>query len=331
MAGLRADNINLYIKDMYKCEREGYLEESTVYNRVYKVVSAASGAGDKVTQLLGAGPLERHTVEGQDVNFKSPVDGWSFLVKYHTYSDGLSLSKEAVEDTVKLGNLIKELATTWGKQNRVCKETLGSRVFNEGGNLSGDYVFNGTHTGNTDASGDLMYDSKPLFNLTGNKRTTIGGGTYYNSIASKTMTPTDFEDVYELATITNAKDERDQVIQNPVDTVLCPPGEIYFKAQRLFNTAALPFSQNNDINPYSGLINEIIPWRYLDDYTAGSTEVFYVGKRQSNDFQFHERQAPELRFFRNENNLGYRVSNNLRIGVLLKNFRTWSRGGGSAA
>ena len=333
MAGLRANQLALYVKDMYKAEREGYKEVPTVYDRIFSVKTGVKGAGDKKTQVLGAGRLERHETEGQDVNFKSPIQGWEYLVKYWTYSDGITLTKEAVEDTVKLGNLLKELAATWGKQNRIVKETMASTVFNHGGDLLGEWVFNGTHTGNTDSSGDLMYDSKPLFNLIGNTRTTKGGGTYYNSSATyATMTPGNFEGVYNLHTVTNAYDERDEVVQNPADTVLVPPGSIYFKAERIFNTTkGLPGGQMNDINPYLGLITGVIDWRYLTDYTDGSTEVFYVGKRKSESFQFHERQYPELRFFRDENNLGYKVSNNLRCGVLLKDWRVWSRGGGTSA
>lgn len=329
--GLRNDQVALYKKDMYKAEREGYMEVPTTYNRVFMVKNSVKGAGDKVSQILGAGPLTRHTVEGQDVDFKAPVDGWEFLVKYHTYSAGLSLSKEAVEDTVKLGNLLNDLATTWGKQNRIAKETMAATVFNNGGDLAGEWVFNGTHTGNTDSSGDLLYDSKPLFALSGNNHTTITGSGYYNSVAAAgAISATNFETLYNLHTVTNAYDERDERIENPVDALICKCGADHFKARRIFETTkemGIPGSANNDINPYYGIIKEIIPWRYITE----TSDVFYIGKARSTDFQFHERQTPELRFFRDETNLGYKVSNNLRIGVLIKNWRTWTRGGGSSS
>lgn len=331
MAGLRADQIALYLKDMYKAEREGYKELPTKYNLIYKVKTDAKGAGDKQTQMLGAGQLTRHTVEGQDVNFKSPIQGWEYLVKYWTYSDGLSLTKEAVEDTVKLGNLLKDLANTWGKQNRIAKEEMGARVFNQGGATAGDWVFNGTHSGNSDSSGDLMYDSYPLFNLTGNARALKSGDTLYNSTASLTVTPANFETVYNLHTATNNRDERNNIVANPADTLLVPPGSMRFKAERIVDTSrGLPGGQLNDENPYYKIVS-VIDWDYLTDFTAGSTEVFYVGKKQHPAFQFHERQMPEVRFFRDEKNLGYKASNNLRIGVLLKDWRCWSRGGGTSA
>jgi hypothetical protein len=327
MAGIRGDQVALYLKDMYKAEYEGYTEVPTVYNEVFKVVNNVNGAGDKITQILGQGKLTRHTVEGQNIEFKSPVQGWEFLTKYHTFSDGIALSKEAVEDTVKLGNLLKDLSNSWGKQVRICKEELGARVFNEGGNLLGDWVFNGSHTGNTATYGDMPYDNEPLFNLTGNTRSTKGGGTYYNSVAGLTLTPANFETIYNLHTVTNARDERDNVVRNPADTLLVRPGANRWLADRIVGTErGIPNSQLNDINPYYKLVS-VLDWDYLEAAEA----AFFIGKRKSDDFQFRERQASEIRFFRDETNLGYKASINIRLGILIKNFRTWSRGGGTSA
>ena len=327
MAGIRADQTALYLNDMYKASRESYQEVETKYNQIFKVVNNVEGAGDKITQVLGAGKLKRHTIEGEDVTFKSPVIGWEFLVKYWTFSDGIALSKEATEDTRKLGNLLKDLANTWGKQVRICKEEMAARVFNEGGNLSGDFIFNGTHTGQNDSSGNMMYDSEPLFNLTGNTRSSKGGGTYYNSVAGLTLTPANFETVYNLHTTTNNRDERDNVVKNPADTLLTLPGSSRFLAERILNTErGLPGGQLNDVNPYYKILTAM-DWDYLEAAEA----AFFVGKRLSDDFQFRERQKPEIRFFRDEQNLGYKTSINLRQGILIKNFRTWSRGGGTSA
>lgn len=327
MPGLTDDQVKLYIKDMYKAEHEGYTEIETKYNKIAKVVTGATGAGDKVNQILGAGPLVRHTTEDQKINFKSPVSGWEFLVKYWTLSDGISLTKNAVEDTVKLGNLIKDLAGTWGRQVRVAKEEFLARVFNKGGVTTGDWVLNGSHTGNTASSGNYLYDSKPLFNLVGNTRSSKGSGTYYNSIAGMDITPGNFETLYNLHKSTNNRDERDQIVENPCDTILVKPGADYFKAWKILKSErGLPGGQLNDANPYYNILKNIIDWDYLTD----TSPVFYIGKAQSNDFQFHERQSPEIRFFRDETNKGYNASIDIRIGVLIKNFRTWSRGGGTS-
>lgn len=327
MPGLSQDQLALYTKDMYKAQREGYKEMPTKYNELFKVVTGVTGSGDKMTQMLGAGRLTRHTTEDQKINFKSPVQGWEFLVKYHTFSDGLAFSKPAVEDTMKLGSLMNDLSKTWGRMVRIEKEEWAARVFNEGGNLTGDVVFNGSHVGNTAAYGDLLYDNKPLFNLTGNTRSSKGGGTYYNSVAGLTLTAGNFETLYNLHTATNNRDERDNVVQNPADTLLVRPGAEKFKADRIIDTSkGMPGGQLNDKNPYYNLVS-VIDWDYLEATEA----AFFIGKRQSDDFQFHERQQEEIRFWRTEDDLGYKCSINVRFGILIKNWRTWSRGGGTSA
>ena len=325
MAGVRGDNLALYLKDLYSAEYESYKEVKTKYQDIYQVKNNVKGAGDKSSQLLGAGSLKRHETEGESIDYKSPVSGWEYQTRYWTYSDGISLTKEAVDDTVKLGNLLKDLANSWGKSERYAKETHAATPFNNGGTLAGHWSFNGSHTGNSDSSGDKLYDGYPLFNLTGNKRSTKGTGTYYNSVAGLTLTPANFETLYNLMTATNNRDERDRVCSNPCDTLLCPPGSDRFKADRIVDTSTgMPSSQINDINPYYKLVG-VIDWDYLTD------GAFYLLKRQSSAMQFHERQAPEIRFFRDEDNRGYKVSIDLRIGVLFKDWRNIVRGGGSAA
>jgi len=327
MPGLTLDQLALYTKDMYKAQREGFKEMPTKYNELFSVKKGVTGAGDKMTQILGAGRLTRHTSEDQKINFKSPIQGWEFLVKYHTFSDGLAFTKNAIEDTVKLGNLMTDLSKTWGRMVRIEKETTAARVFNKGGKTAGDWIFNGTHPGNTAPNGDLLYDGFPLFALTGAPRSSKGGGTYYNSVAGLTLTPANFETVYNLHTTTNNRDERDSIVQNPCDTLLVRPGAERFKADRLVDTTkGMPGGQLNDSNPYYKIVS-VIDWDYLDVAEA----AFFVGKRQSDDFQFHERQMEEIRFWRTEDDLGYKASINLRFGILIKNFRVWTGGGGTTS
>lgn len=334
MPGLRSEQVDAFRKDMYKFEREGVKEVPTMYQKVYKVVTGdkVKGAGSKDTQQLSAGALERHTVEGQNINFRSPLQGWTTYVKYHTYSDGLTFSPEAIEDTIKLQNMLQDYSRTWGQEVRVAKETIAARGFNEGGNLAGDFVFNGSFIGEADPSGDLLYDGKPLFNLTGNARTTKGGQTHYNSVAaaypaSGDILPSQFATLYNLMTATNNKDEQGRPIMNKPDTVLVKPGADYFAMHRILTSEKLANSDLNDKNPYLGLIKNIYDWDYL------TQNAMYVGKAQAESFQFHERLAPEIRFFRHEDTAGYKASIRVRFGVYFKfgAWRNWVRGGGTSA
>lgn len=327
---IRADQVAIYKKDMYKAEREGMIEVSPKAPEVYRVIPGCTGAGDKRTQLLGAGRLTRHTAEGQDILFKSPVQGWETLVKYHTYSAGVALTKEAVEDTTKGGNLLKDLARTWGKYGTIAKEELGARAFNKGGDTTpGDWVFDGSHVGNADASASLLYDNIELFNLTGNTRTTKGGGTYYNSVAGLTMTAGNFETLYNLQTVTNNRDEEDEIVGNPCNTILCRPGSDKFLAERIIDTSkGMPGMNINDKNPYYGIVDRIIAWDYLV-----STGGFYVGQRSHESFCFCDRQSQQTDFYEHKPNKGYRAAVDMRFGLWFKEgaWRAWVRGGGTSA
>lgn len=329
MPGLKADQVSLYVQDMYKAEWSAYKRVPTKHDLIFKTETAKKAPGDKSTGLLGTGRLTRHTTENQDINFRSPVEGWAYYCRYWRFSDGLILGKEAVEDTGaagKVGNLLKELADTWGDSIRYEKETFAATVFNDGGDLSGSYVFNGTHTGNTDPSGNLLYDSKPLFNVTGNARSTKGGGTYFNSVAGLSLTPANFETLYNRYTVSMAFDEQDREIENVPDTLLTESGAQYFLGKRIVkSTQGMPGTQLNDFNPYEGLV-DCMDWRYLSDSSA-----FYIGKKKHPKFQWHDRQMPEIRFFRDENNRSYKASVDVRFGVFIKDWRCWAKGGGSYA
>jgi len=323
MAGVRLDNPAIYQKDMYKAAFEVIDKADKMRDKIYKVVSGVKGAGDKSNQLLGLGDLERHTTEGQGINFKSPAEGWAYYVKYWTFSGGLSLTFEAVQDNVKLGNFLKALAATWSEASEHTKEEFAARPFNEGGTLSGDWIFNGSWLNNADPSGALMYDSSPHFCLSGNNYTHKGGGTYYNSVAGLTLSPINFQAIYVLHTATNNRNELDRPMKMKIDTCLTRPGDDYLMAKRILETTpGLPGGELNDKNIYSGLATPLM-WDYITD------DAFYVGKRQHKDFQFHERQTPLIDFFEDKTNKGYKASFVERYGIQLKN-RPWARGGGSS-
>lgn len=323
--GLRLDNPAIYQKDMYKAVFDVIDKVDNMRPKVYSVVPGVKGAGGKDTQMLGLGDLERHEVEGQDINFRSPSQGWAYYTKYWTFSDGLKLTFEAVTDAVKLGNFLDELAGTWAESSEHTKEEFSARPFNEGGTLSGDWIFNGSWTDNTDPSGNMMYDGGPLFCLSGNEYTHKGGGTYYNSVAGYSLDPDNFEAIYCLHVATNNRTELDRPMKIKVNTLLTQPGADYLEAERILSPGrGAPGKTTNEKNVYAGLGISPMAWDYLTD-----TGAFFVGQAQHKDFQFHERQEPLVDFFEDKNNKGYKASFLERYGIMLKN-RPWCRGGGSS-
>jgi microcompartment protein CcmK/EutM len=333
--GVRNDLVSNFKKEMYKLTFADRADQKTVYDQIYKVRTDVIGAGDKEDQLLGAGNFVRHTAEYQNIEYNHPTSGWSFLTKYYLYSDGLQLSYEEMEDSIKVKNLIKVFADSWDESLANEMENFAALPFNNGGDLLGHWVFNGTHTGQNDSSGNLMYDGLPLFNESGNLRTSKGGGTYYNSVVGISLSFTNLQTIYTLMTATNNRTELDRVTSNRPDTLLTQSGDDEFTAWALLNTMgesqSKPGGSMNDRNPFSGgsFVGKLthIAWDYLDD--TGSP--FYLGKRQHKSFEFHKRQRPKLEFHQDPTNKSFKADMTFRMGILIKDWRTWHRGGGTAA
>jgi len=322
MAGLTGDQIALYVKDMYEAARESYQRKPVRYPEIFNVRSGVTGGGDKKTQILGAGDLDEHTTEDQDILFESPVLGWTYWIVYRTFSKGVPFSKNAVEDTVKLGNLLKDYAETWGISVRNKKEQDGAKIFDNGGFTDGDPIFDGSWGDETDTNGDLIYDGFPLFNLSGNNRATKGGDTYFNAVTGLALDPDNFEIIYNRATTTINRDERDRIIENDVDTLLTRDGADHFLAKRILESEKLPNGQLNDTNIYRNIVKPM-KWSYLTD------TAWYVGKARHPGYQWDERQKPEIRFYRREENRGYRATIDVRWGICIKDFRVWTRANGT--
>lgn len=330
--GVRTDQTAVYLKDMYRVAYDVREEKEPKYPLIYDVREGEEvyGAGVKETQLLGGDELDLETVEGQDINFVSPVEGWQYWGVYLTYKKGVKFSFQAIEDDVKLGSLLKSYAATWVDRDVVARETLASTVFNQGGAVAGNLVFNGSWTGNANASGNYPYDSKPFFNLVGNARAlkTQVTGTYYNGIASGGITAANFESLYNLITATNNVDEQQIIRANPVDTVITRVGSDAFAMERILNTSrGLPGGELNDMNPYLGLVDMHIAWDYYTD-SASSVGSFSIGKRDDAGLQFHVRQEPLFDYFVDPRNKNYCASVHVRFGIFIKDWKKWGKCGG---
>lgn len=329
MPGVKLDVKSLFSKAGYIAFFENYKNIPTTYDKVYKKVEISNGGdGDKETMLLGLGNLEERTDENAMLNFKSPVQAWVPQVKYREFTGAFAISKATQQNSIKIKDLAKRYGSSWAQGSIIAKEELGASVFNNGGNTAGHSVFDADFTDNAqNYTAHMIYDSKPLFNLTGNARKLFSQvtGIYYNAVISLSVCKADFETLYTLASVTNAVDERGNKVDLGINTLLTEEGANARLAFQLLESDMLPGSQMNDKNPYKGIVKPLA-WRYLDDSGA-----FYVGKAQSDDFQFRVNQQPEIRYFRDEMTLGYKGSFNEEFGIFIKNWRTWARGGGTYA
>jgi len=326
---LTSDQMELYEKDMYKVSRESYKLRGLQFDKVFYMKKNVTGAGDKTTQLLGADKLAEKKTQGKGFTFRSPVQGWQTLVAYKTFFDAVKFDKEEVEDNVRngeIGKTLKDYASSWGDAYRVTKEEFTAGFFNYGGLTSGDSIFDGSWGNNSDSSGDLVYDSKPLFNLSGNTRTAKDGTTYYNSVTAAALNPTNFGTLYDLMSVTNGYNEVGTRTENKPDTLLTEDGADYRAARKILESDKLPGGELNDINPYQDLCKPLA-WSYL------SGGAWFTLKAKDPSLCFEDRQQPVIEFYRNKETRGYMATVDARFGVQIKAgaWKCIARNGGSSA
>lgn len=328
---LRNNAKSLYVEG-YTAKMEGYDEEKPKHSEIFREKMVSEGPGDKETEILDLDEFDE-TEPGIDVNYKNIKQGYTSYVKFRKFTTGLSLDLEQQEDTVKVKNLIKFITRSWGGAEARLYEKEGAKVFNEGGNLSGSSTFNGSFTDNADPSGDLMPNGQPLFCLEGNEWSAkTGGGTYFNSYATTPLTPDNVDTLWNRAVNINNYNDRTEIISNDVDTCLCH-GTVYSTARRIFLTQkGLPGTDLNDINIYKDYINRIIPWNYIGD-AVSSVYPWFLLRRQSDKLQMIKRKKATLRYWIDENNLAFKVSVHLRLGIWAKHGfqKQIVRGGGSSS
>jgi len=326
---LRADIKALYTEG-YKANFEMVKQLKPKRFEVFSKATATKGDGNKETQIILPGRLEERTNEFDNFNFTSTVQGYTLQVKYREFYKGLVLSRLAEEDTIQLQGLMKKLVSECTKKDDQTQESFAASVFNKGGVVAGDSVFNASFTDNTWAPGNLPYDSVCLFNLTGNPRKIYSQinstGTYYNAFAGS-LTLANLDIAYDLATKTNAVDERGDEVDNEVDTLLTETGTDSRTAIKLLSSELEPGSQKNDINAYKFLdVLKPMSWRHLSDSGAA-----YVGKAKSEKFQFVTRETPQITYFVDNRNGSHCATYINRYGVWIKDWRVWVKIGGTLA
>ena len=181
-------------KDLYDYFFETYDSVPTVYDQIF-AVKPSDGAYEQSTSVIGLADLVE-TEESDPITYRKFGEGFTVYGKNRTFTDGFKISMEAVEDNRKIENIVQAAAGKWGEKVRSTRETFYAKIFNFGGYTGGHDVFKNVIAGvisqNTDG---LVYDAKPFFNLSGNLRSSKGGGTYYNGHALS-LTSANFQTVW---------------------------------------------------------------------------------------------------------------------------------------
>ncbi len=309
-------------QDSYDWLWEGYDQTAGKVDVVYDTRSPSEGAYDQRTTGIGMGQLTQKASEDTSVTYRRPSEGFTAWAVYRDFDDGLSLTRNEVDDfpTNKVRDLMQGTVNTWGDALKRTEEIFGVKLFTEGGFTAGtnDWknVIPGLLSQNT---GGLAYDGTEFFNLTGNQRASKGGVTYFNSIAGLALGIAGYAKLHDRVFITNAKSERDEVIDTKGmgEILLLHPSQLRDEAFQTINSEHLPGTDFNDKNPW---FNNSKPteWRYLSD----NPSTWYIGVAKKG-IRFYRRGKPELRFFRNEDTGAYRATIRARMAFMGYDFRFW--------
>lgn len=298
-------------KDMYKYFFETYDQKPTVYDQIFDV-QPSDAAYEQSTSVVGMGKLAEKA-ERDPITYRNPIEGFTTYGKNRTFSDGVVISMETVEDHQKIDDLLRATARTWGESVRNTRENFYATTFNQGGLTAGHDHFKNVITGvlsqNTDG---LVYDAKPLFNLSNNTRASKNGGTYYNGIASA-LSQANLITAVQLMTNTNNRNERDEIVSIRPDTLLVPPA-LEYTGRVILNSTLLPGSGNNDINVMAGALNLVV-WDYLSD-----TNAWFVLKAKTG-LVAQNRREPVIDFYQDEDTKDFKANITARFGHRVDNWR----------
>lgn len=313
----RSDFEKGMIRDLYGYYLDTYQQLNPVYPQIFETREIGDGEGSYVqdTSLIGMGELTRRK-EGDKIIESNPMEGYTVYGSPRTFSDSTGVTMEMNADTPKekIANILRDLAKTWATGEIVSKEKYAANIFNYGGYLAGHDVFIAENSPGQALYGQLIYDGKPFFALSGNNHPSKNGGTYYNSLALA-LSDTNIQTAWTQATVTNAYDERDQKIALMPDTLLIPPN-LRFTARKILESTNILGSANNDINVAQGILNPI-EWAYLTD-----TDAWFVGKAKAG-IVFLERMNGQIDFWQDQTTKKYYASIDSRFGAYVKNWRYW--------
>jgi len=311
------------VQDVYDWEFEGYNGVEGRIDQIFEVKNPTEGAYDQRTTAIGMGQLQQKATDDTSVTYRRPSEGFTAYAVYRNFDDGLSLTKNEVEDFPmrKVKDLVQGSVTSWGEARKRTEETYGATLFTKGGFTGGHDNFKNVIAGLLSQNADgLAYDAIPFFNLSGNENTSKGGGTYYNSSAGLSLNVAGLKTLYDLLSITNAKNERDEVIDiaSMGDKIILHPPQRRQDAFQTVSSEYLPGTDHNDRNPWYNTCKPV-EWRYLSD----NATTWYLGIAKRG-ITFYRRGKPEIRMFRDEDTGAYKATIRARYGFMAWNRRFWT-------
>jgi len=313
----RSSFIKAMVKDAYSYSLESYDKVEKVSTQIFDTETSDS-AYEQYTSAIGPGAVTE-VVEGTSIPRQSAQEGYTVICANKKRATELPLTNEAIDDNQKIANFLKAWATGAGESFANAQETDHLNIFNKGGFTSGDSTFDNSIPGVvTPSYGNFTYDGKPFFALSGNNHPAKNGATYYNSIASLTLSGQNLETLLKLIAVTNAFNEAGLEISLHPDTLLVQYGSAnYYKAKRILESIAeIDAVQSGVTNVWKGALT-LVGSRFLT-----SADAYFVGKAKMG-LKSLNRLPLKIDYYEDQNSDSQIVRARARWGKAVSNFRGW--------
>lgn len=319
MAVERNDFTEALKKEGYTWYWQAYNEIPTTYQDVFAEESI-DAAYTKETSAVGLNDLKEKP-ESEPIKADAPHEGYPIYGKVRTFASKVVWSMELYDDA-QVASLFQKTVASWGDAVPRTKDRWYSNFLNYGAYTSGHDIFNNTIPDVlSDPSGDLCYDGKPFFTASGNNRSSIAGGTYYNASASLDLDATNLQTVYALMTQTNNRDEKDDEIIIEPDTLIVPPA-LKFKADELLyytnvNTTGFLVNVTKPVTQSLKGKIKVIVWPRLTD-----TDCWILCQAKKGLVALN-RMNEQIDFYRDNETKAYVATIVVRFGGFVRNWRYW--------
>lgn len=310
------------VEDRYDFFFEGYDEAKSMIESLFEIKTPSEGSYDQRTSAIASGKLVQKSTENTSVTYRRPSEAFTAYCVYRDFDDGLELTRNEVDDfpVSKVRDLAQSYISDWGRSLRLTEDDYAATLFTKGGFTAGHANFQNVIANVlSQNTGGLAYDGIEFFNLSGNTRTSKGGGTYFNSISGAPLNVTNLATLHDRIFVTNAKSERDERVNTKSmgRLILLHPPQMRDEAFQVLSSEYLPGTDHNDRNPFYKVF-EPVEWQALLD----NASTWYLGVAKQG-LTFYRRGKPEIRMFRDEDTGSYKASIRARYGWMAWNWRFW--------
>jgi len=259
----------------------------------------------------------------ETVEYTDPVSGRKFVGKLRRHTAATSVERDLFKDASKdaLRNMLREWQQSALKSFMLKKEQYYADLLNYAGHTAGNAIYNNSSELFSDPGAGLMYDGKPLLNLSGNARTLLkvpAGVTnsFYNSLGAsgKDLTSDNFDDAYTLISSTNAINDAGQREMHFPNVLVVNPALRAEASQIVSTVSGVPGVATNGFNHNFGLVNVAL------NPFVNSTTAWYLIDANAGQFLAYDKEPPIFDIWFDQETKTYKVSIDIRFGHCVTGF-----------